>query len=1026
MYSELHCHSYYSLLDGTCTPAVLAHRAAALGMPALALTDHNAVYGAVEFVQACTTASIRPILGCELTLHDNSHLTLLVKNQTGWRNLCQLITLAQHNAPKGQARLPKGELAHYADGLIALSGCRRGAIPAALLREEYEQAQQIGRYLVGIFGRNNTWLELQNHHRQHDRWLNRALADLADRLSVSVVATNNIHYSVPDKHRLQDVLTCIRHLTTLDEAGDCLRLNHEFYLKNDAEMQALFREFPQAIANTQHIAERCEFELTFGLQHLPHFPTPPDQATIGYLRDLCEQNLDRVAAENRQRARQQLQHELTVIERLGFANYFLIVWDIVRFSRENGIRCQGRGSAANSLVAYLLNISPIDPLHHDLVFERFLSEERASTPDIDIDFDAARREEVIQYVYGRYGAAHVAMACTFSTFRTRAAVRDVSKVLQLSADSTAQAHDLLHGYEPDGPVSDQVHLVVDLCRELIGLPRHLGIHNGGLILTGNPLATRIPVEPATMENRTVVQWDKESLETAGIVKIDVLGLRMLSAIDEAERMIQRGKGIGEREKFSAFILPTSHFDDPAVYAMISAADTFGVFQVESRAQQNVALPHIQPNCFDDLITTISLIRPGPVQGNMVKPYFRRRSGQEPVTYLHPLLQPALAESLGIILFQEQVIKIGRDVAGFTAGEAELLRRALGKKNAYEAIAGLRAMFVAGAQGKGVSADIAHQIFDQLTAFGGYSFAKSHAAAFAVLVYQSAWLRCYHPREFCAALLNHQPMGFWSPAVLVGDARRRGIDVLPVHLEYSQAGCVVAGDGIRLGFAYVNGFGEEAIARLLEVRAHALLNDMATLYRRTRLPKRLLENLVLAGACDHWGVPRRKLLWQLGKLRAVADELPLPVVAHVDLPELSEALAGALETEAIGFSTGRHVMARIRPTLPAAILSSQALAGVEHGKRVAVAGLLVIRQQPQTAKGFVFLTLEDEFGLINVVLRPKLVTQTKKWPFRPSFGLNHLGLLRVEGIVQRQANVINILATKISPLNLTPLDRALPL
>jgi error-prone DNA polymerase len=503
---------------------------------------------------------------------------------------------------------------------------------------------------------------------------------------------------------------------------------------------------------------------------------------------------------------------------------------------------------------------------------------------------------------------------------------------------------------------------------------------------------------------------------------------MLSAIDEAVRLIggkghgergmghgERGMGHGERGKPSpfilhpsSFILPPSAFDDPAVYAMISAADTFGVFQVESRAQQNVALPHIQPRCFEDLIITISLIRPGPVQGNMVKPYFRRRSGQEPVTYLHPLLKPALEETLGIILFQEQVVKIGRDVAGFTAGEAELIRRALGKKNAYEALEQMRALFVAGALGKGVSAEIANQIFDQLTAFGGYSFAKSHAAAFAVLVYQSAWLRKYHTREFCTALLNHQPMGFWSPAVLVGDARRHGIDVLPVHLKHSQAACVVEGDGIRLGFAYVKGWGAEAIARLLAVRDRVPLTDMTTLYRQTRLPKRLLENLVLAGACDHWGRQRRQLLWQLGKLRAVPAELPLPVAANVDLPDLSEALAGALEAQAVGFSTGRHVMARLRPQLPATILSSRDLATVKHGRKITVAGLLVVRQQPQTAQGFVFLTLEDEFGLINVVVRPKIYSRYRRL-------LATKTVLSVTGIVERQGKVINLLAVQIARL-----------
>ncbi len=1001
-YVELHAHSFYSLLDGASSPAALVNRAAALGMPALALTDHDAIYGAVAFADAAKQAGIRPIFGAELTLHDDTHLTLLVKDAAGWSNLCQLVTKARANAEKGSATLPADALAQHGDGLIALSGCRKGRIAQALLHNRPKTALKQAHKLRELFGKENVWIELQNHHLPVDAWLNRTLYALGSRLGVGAVATNNVHYASADRHRLQDVLVCIKHRTTLDESELLRRPNSHYRLKSAEDMSVLFPYYPDALENTVRIAEQCQFELQFGLQHLPQHSTPDNQAAIVYVRTLCEGAMGRISAENRQKATAQLQHELGVIERAGLANYFLIVWDIVRFSRENGIRCQGRGSAANSLVSYLLGISPADPIENDLVFERFLSDERrGSVPDIDIDFDAARREEVIQYVYQKYGTDHAAMACTFSTFRSRAAIRDVSKVLQLSAESTAHAHDILHGYEPDTKVTPQLAMVVDLCQQLQGLPRHLGIHNGGMIIMAQPLATRIPVEPATMQDRTVVQWDKDALETAGIVKIDILGLRMLSAVSEANRLIAAKTGVADN-------LPT-RFDDPAVYAMVSKADTFGVFQVESRAQQNVALPHIQPHCFNDLVVTISLIRPGPVQGNMVQPYFRRRAGLEPVTYLHPLLRPALEETLGIVLYQEQVLKVARDVAGFSAGQGELLRRALGKKDAYVAIEALRETFVDGAMGKGVSAEIAQEIFDKLLAFGGYSFAKSHAASFAVLVYQSAWLRCYHMPEFVTGLLNNQPMGFWSPAVLAGDARRRGVEVLRVDIVKSGAQCQVEDGNVRLGFSYVKRLGAEAIERLIQAREWAAFGSLADFCRRTKLPKKLVDNLIAAGTFDSWAMQRRQLMWQLGTLSYREDELPLMYSAeNPSLPNLGEAQAGSLEVQTTGISTGRHVMAQIRPNLPNYILDTRKIELVDPNQTVTVGGVLVIRQQPQTAKGHVFLTLEDEFGLHNVVLRPKIATK-----FRRLLRSNRL--LKVTGKLERKQQTINVIATHVAAL-----------
>ncbi len=667
------------------------------------------------------------------------------------------------------------------------------------------------------FGSDNFWIELQQHHLPHDTDLNDALVDLAGKLKLGYVATNNVHYAHSEQHRLQDVLVCIRHNTTLDESHRLRRPNSEFGLKSPDEMARLFQDYPDAIQNTLAIAELCQFDLHFGLQDLPIFPTPSQMDAALYLRQICATALHNSYETIPQRVTELLTHELNVIEQNGLSNYFLIVWDLVRFARENGILCQGRGSAANSLVAYLLGISPVDPLAHDLVFERFLSEERISVPDIDIDFQADRREEVIQYMYNCYGSEHTAMACTFVTFRTRSAIRDVGKALGYSPILL----DELVTHRDVDEVKDSRHRQLwDLCSQIDGFPRHLGIHNGGMIITGAPMSQRLPTEPATMPNRVVVQWDKDMLETGGMVKIDILGLRMLSAIAEAVDLVEQT--VGQRPEMSKL-----SFDDPALYQMMTDADTVGVFQVESRAQAQV-LPRLRPRTFNDVIVSISLIRPGPVQGNMVHPYLRRRTGKE----------PALEETLGVILFQEQILKVARDLADFTAGQGEQLRRALGNKRAHEAIEHFSQDFVKGAVEKDVLAPIAEEVFSSLKAFGGYSFPKSHAAAFAVLVYQSSWLKHYHPAAFYTALLNNQPMGFWSPAVIVNDARRHGISIRRVDINRTGSKCKVEDGAIRLDFNYVSGIGEAKVGQLITSRSTRVFSNLADFFQRTRLPARL--------------------------------------------------------------------------------------------------------------------------------------------------------------------------------------------
>jgi error-prone DNA polymerase len=1008
-YVELHCHSSFSLLDGASSPEDLLAQAATLGMKTLALTDHDAVYGAPRFVQVAREMGIRPILGAELTLHDGGHLTLLVKDEIGWHNLCALITAARHNAMKGEAALPEGGFEDHTAGLIALSGCRRGAIPSALLRSDKPGALAVAQKYLHLFGRDNFWIELQHHFLPEDNRLTNDLVELARQIGVGSVATNDVHYATRDRQALQDVLVCIRHNTTLDEATE-LRPNSEYYLKSRDELAPLFPRWPEALTNSQRIAEQCRFELRYGLQELPIFPTPARPDAHHYLKQLCQERAARLGLSN---VDQSLDYELEVIEAGGLSNYFLIVWDVVRFARESGILCQGRGSAANSLVAYLLDISPINPLKHDLVFERFLSTERQVVPDIDIDFDAARREEVIQYVYRRYGLEQAAMACTFVTFRARSAIRDVGKALGLPLDALDPVSTTLDVREPthlqesvslremlgnrmDSPTWKQVF---ELAEQIDGFPRHLGIHNGGMVITGGPLSHRVPTEPATMADRYVTQWDKEALEDIGLVKIDILGLRMLSAVAEAAQMIGQ-----------PHVLDGLTFDDPAVYDMICAADTVGVFQVESRAQAQV-LPRLKPRCFNDLIVSISLIRPGPVQGDMVHPYLRRRLGEEPVSYFYPLLEPALRETLGVILFQEQVLKVARDLAGFTAGQGELLRRALGAKNPGEAVERFRAAFISGAQTKGVDSETAEMIFGRLRAFGGYSFPKSHAASFAVLVYRSAWLKRYHPAAFFAGLLRNQPMGFWSPAVIANDAQRHSIPVKRVEVNRSEVKCVLEGDGIRLGFNDVRDFGTEASQRIVAIRKGGLFTGLEDFWRRTWLPRRLVENLIQAGAMDDWGVPRRELIWQLGLLPEEMDGLGLMVpIEPVTLPTLTQAEETGMEHHVTGLSTGQHPMAFYREKLKRrGILSSAELNRHPIGERAQVAGLLVVHQAPPTAKGYRFLTLEDEFGFINVIVRPRIYVRFRRV-------IRESPLLLVQGEVQHEGEVTNLLAARVVMLS----------
>jgi error-prone DNA polymerase len=1087
-YVELHCHSYFSFRDGAPSPESLVERAAELGYPALALTDHDGLYGAVVFWQAAREKGIRPIIGAEITLEEagptrpqpgrgqqertGHHLTLLAETQQGYANLCRLISAGQLAGQKGQPRLTLATLADHAAGLLCLSGCRQGAISAALLANDPEGALATASDLRQIFGPDRFWIELQSHYLPTDGRLVAELVELARRLDVGIVATNNVHHATRSRQRLHDVLTCIRHLTTLPEAlaAGLLFPNSERFLKSPTEMAVLFAGLPEALRNTCAIAERCLVDLDFSGQRLPTYPVPAGQTLEGALRALCEEGLRRKFDPITPQARAQMEHELVVIGRAGLAGYFLVVWDIVRFARSQSIRCQGRGSAANSLVAYLLDITPVDPLRHNLLFERFLSEGTHTTPDIDVDFAADRREEVIQYVYERYGEEHVAMVCNVVTYRARSAVRDVAKVLAFPPDvvdrvakaldthSAARAAGALHsstdqspssgfpsssstfsGFPSDAAVSSVPpdlsaslrsyassdssfpsflwQTLCELLQEIDGLPRHLSIHVGGMLITAAPLVEVVPVERATMPGRVVVQWNKDSVEDAGLIKIDLLSLGTLGMVEEALQHIRTQRGID---------LDLEHLplDRPEVYDMLQRADTVGTFQVESRAQSQM-LPRLKPRRFEDIIIEVALVRPGPIQGNMVHPYLKRRDGLEPVTYAHPALEPALSETLGVIIFQEQVIRVAMSVAAFSPAEADQLRRAMSRSRSPEAMAALQGRFVQGALANGVDKETAEEIFRQLAGFAGFGFCKSHAAAFALVGYQTLYLKAHYAAEFFCALLNNQPMGFYAPEVLVGDARRHGVPVYHPDINVSQDKCTLepaeAADApetgrtqdetevgrrplaIRLGLRYVHGLGEAWRGRIIEQRGESSFDSLRDLCRRTLLPRDVVENLIRSGSLDSLGQTRRDLLWELGGLDYREQGLDIELVVEpVTLPTLHEKERLGWEYELLGMAPGDHIMRLYRDRLrKEGVLRSKELEERRDGEIVKVAGMVAVRQRPPTAKGHVFITLEDEDGLINLIIRPQVYERHRDT-------LRNRPLLLVAGRLQREGQAMSVL------------------
>ncbi|MFN8423783.1 MAG: DNA polymerase III subunit alpha [Anaerolineae bacterium] len=867
-----------------------------------------------------------------------------------------------------------------------------------------------------------------------------------------MIATNNVHYAEPDGFRLQHVLGGIRARTPLDAAGGMLYATPHRFLKPAAAMAALFADVPAALANTVAVAERCGFELDHTAYRQPTFPTPGGAPAFAHLRARCAAGLTVRYDPVTPAAEAQLAKELGVIERTGLADYFLVVDDLVAFARSRGILCQGRGSAAGSVVAYVLGISPVDPLAHGLLFERFLAEGQTSTPDIDVDFAADRREEVIQYVYAKYGAERTAMVANVVTFRARSAVADVGMALGFPRELLDKVRRHLHTRQASDVGIDLTEveafrshldhlpwrLLVEMCGAIDGYPRHLGIHVGGMIVTAAPLSQMVPLEPATMPGRVVVQWDKDDVEDVGLIKIDVLGLRTLGLVAECAASVVAGRAAGASGDASVpAFLEAIPDDDPAVWEMLRAADAIGCFQVESRAQLAL-LPRLRPERIEDLIIEVALIRPGPVQGGMAKAYLRRRDGAEPVSYWHPSLEGVLRETLGILVFQEQVLQVAMAIAGFSGAEADGLRRSMSRKRSRAAMERWRSRFVAGAAERGIEARMADGVFDNLLGFASYGFCKSHAAAFARLTWVTAWLKCHHPLPYACALLNAQPMGFYTVETVIEDAKRHGIAVLTLDVNASGVrwaveegepepartgtppsalgeGSVRAANrgrgpspGLRVPLARLRGMPDAVAGAIVAAReAGGPFVDLWDFVQRARPPRDVVERLIAAGACDGWGIERRELLWALGEMHWRADELALePDVRAVGLPRTTHTEAVLADYKLLGLAQGEHLIGVLRPALAdAGCAPCAALADGIHGAPIRIGGRLEVLQRPRSAKGIVFVTIEDETGLANLVLYPA-VFEAHRHVFRRS------PVVIASGRVQQDAGVAHLIVEHV--------------
>jgi error-prone DNA polymerase len=1105
MYVELHAASAFSFLQGASLPEALVERAAALGYPALALLDADGVYGAPRFHKAATRAGLRAIIGAELTIERARNgaaapgrvggvgrvsggqsrqnrqggdgtwrLPVLVASAEGYKNLCRLVTRMKMRAEKGAGALAIEEFDGFTTGLVALAG-------RPLLDAQHFGVGGLLDRLVGLFGRANVYVDLQRHFLRDEESDTVALTHLAEAFRVPVAATNGGRFATPGDRPLFDVLSCVYHHTTVDAAGRRLARNAERYLKPPEVMAQIFADRPDALRGTEALAERLEYTMSDLGYRFPAYPVPGGDTEMSFLRRITEAGARDRFRPYHEKAQRQIAHELDLIERLDLAGYFLIVWDIVSYCRQHDILVQGRGSAANSAVCYSLGITAIDPIKMELLFERFLSEERGEWPDIDLDLPSGdRREQVIQHVYEKYGRLGAAMTANVITYRGKSAAREVGKALALDQPSIDRLAKVMHNFEFTdpretldrnmeaagiAPGAPRLRAFADLWRQIQDLPRHLGQHSGGMVVCQGALDSVVPLEPASMPGRVVIQWDKDDCADMGIVKVDLLGLGMMAVLQDAIALVNTSAS--ESRRFELAHIPP---DDPAVYELLQKADTVGVFQVESRAQM-ATLPRMKPEKFYDLVVEVAIIRPGPIVGQMVHPYLNRRAGREAVVPLHPSLEPVLARTLGVPLFQEQLLRMAMVAASFTGGQAEELRRAMGFKRSEKRMKEIEIQLRAGMAGNGITGETAERIILSITSFALYGFPESHAASFALLAYASAYIKVHYPAAFYTSLLNNQPMGFYHPATLVKDAQRRGVRFHPIDVQQSDWLCRVEPDGaIQLGLMYVHGLRKDAgqamaaIVRgagssdpaapllcgkcgsdddkMIEVVADTAATASAPprrtyfcnvcshewtvvlepvgrftsieqMVQRTGLRRDELTTLADIGALNAFTNERRSALWQVERAVRPAGEMYVEadlgeVRLHTDSPLKPMDADERLQADyaGMGLTIGPHPMAMRRDELALrGVLRAADLPGAKDGRRVRVAGMVITRQRPGTAKGFVFLTLEDETGISNVIIRPDLFDKQRQVVVRQPF-------LLVDGVLQHQDGVLSVRAERV--------------
>jgi len=1094
-YAEMRAASAFSFLDGASLPEDLIFNAAQKDIPAMALIDTNGVYGAPRFYGAAKKAGVKAIVGAEVVIDNDAtvkglkltrmdaarsnareaRLTLLVENHEGYRNLCRLLTAGALNRPKGEARFTWDLIAQHAAGLHCITGGDEGPIAHALRKGGIIETETLLHKISGIFG-GRTHVELQRHHRRDEEHRNIALVDLARRFRLPLIATNGVRYARAEDKELHDILTCVREGRNVDNAGRLLGVNRERHIKSADEMAALFADVPEALDGAWTLANTLDFTLADLGYRFPDYPLPEGESPMSFLRKIAWNGATMRFRPLTAKAQAQIEKELNTIEKLDLAGYFLIVWDIVQFCQREKILVQGRGSAANSAVCYALGITAVDPVSMELLFERFLSEERGEWPDIDLDLPSGdQRERVIQHVYKTYGVHGAAMTANVITYRDRSAAREVGKALGFSLEQADKLSKTLGTWnfgeirervetmpaELEGAGFDPADLRVQhfmrLQMQIQNLPRHLGQHSGGMVMAKGRLDEVVPLEPAAMPGRVVIQWDKDDCADLGIIKVDLLGLGMLAAIEEMIPLIRTNEGID---------VDLAHLpqDDKRVYKMLNEADTVGMFQVESRAQM-ASLPRNAPAKFYDIVVQVAIIRPGPIVGGMVKPFFDRRQGKAPLEYPHPCLEPILRRTLGVPLFQEQLLRIAMVAADFTGGEAEELRRAMGFKRSMERMAEIEKRLRAGMTKNGIDGPAQDQIVKSITSFALYGFPESHAASFALIAYASAYLKAHHPAAFYIALLNAWPMGFYHPATLIKDAERHGVTVLPIDVNHSGWHCRWERGAVRLGMKFVNGLRASAAHAVEAAAPFVSADDLA---RRANLRGDQLTKLAYAGALASLGLRRRAALWQSAQAAKPAGDLfegreaaksrvPLPASSGGEretrsagegrfaqpeqappphppsapsppaknrrgrralderssispLKEMSPAEETLADYDATSLTAGPHLLTHFRPQLARdGVYTAMQLKKLPNGKRVATAGAVIVRQRPGTAKGFVFLTLEDETGISQAIVKPDLFRDHR------ALIVGSPGLI-VEGILQNQDGQCSVRADKFWTLD----------